>query len=49
MPTVADAAGGLFTAQGILEWTKTITIVKKAKYYEIVDYDQVTQGALDDR
>ncbi len=40
--TVADAVGGLFTSQAILEFTKTITVVKAKgdRYYRITHYNQ---------
>jgi DNA repair protein RadD len=38
--TVADAAGNLFASQAILEYTKTIEVVKRTKYYEIVSYNK---------
>jgi DNA repair protein RadD len=38
-PTVDDALGNLFLTQELLDWTKTITVKKNGKHYEIVDYN----------
>jgi DNA repair protein RadD len=38
--TVNDALGNMFLGQSILEWTKTITVKKNGKFFEIVDYNR---------
>ncbi len=38
--TVDRALENMFLTQEILEWTKTITVLKKGKHFEIVDYNQ---------
>ncbi len=38
--SVNDALGNLFTGQGILEWTKTITVRRNGKHYEVIDYNK---------
>jgi len=38
-PTVGSALGDLFITQALLEWTKTITILKKGRYFEIIGYN----------
>lgn len=38
-PTVSEVLQDLWTAQELLDWTKTITVKKNGKYYEIVDYN----------
>lgn len=39
-PTVNSTLENLFLTQEILAYTKTITVIRKGKYYEIVDYNQ---------
>jgi len=39
-PTVSFALGNMFLAQEIRDWTKTITVRKTGKYWEIIDYNQ---------
>ena len=39
-PTVSSALGDLFITQALLEWTKTITILKKGRYFEIIGYNK---------
>jgi len=38
--TVDDALENLFLTQELLEWTKTITVKRKGKYFEIIKYNQ---------
>jgi hypothetical protein len=38
--TVNEAIENLFLTQQILEWTKTITIKRNGKFWEIVAYNQ---------
>ncbi len=38
--TVNFALGDMFLSQSILEWTKTITVRKNGRYYQIVGYNQ---------
>ena len=38
--TVNDALNNMFLSQSILEYTKTITVKKIGKYYEIIAYNQ---------
>lgn len=38
-PTVADALSDMFIGQRLLEWTKTITVRKNGKHYEVVGYN----------
>jgi DNA repair protein RadD len=45
-PSVDDILQNLFLSQEILEWTKTITVRKNGKYFEIVDYNQPLQESL---
>lgn len=42
--TVNDSMGDMFLRQSILEWTKTITVRKTGKFFEIVGYNQPLQG-----
>ena len=42
--TVNDALGEMFLSQQILEWTKSITVKKPGKYFEIVAYNQPIMG-----
>jgi len=39
-PSVDHAMEDMFFSQSLLEWTKTITVRKNGKYFEIVDYNQ---------
>jgi DNA repair protein RadD len=39
-PTVDSTLENLFLSQEIHEWTKTITVRKNGKYWEVVDYNQ---------
>ena len=39
-PTVDEALENMFLTQELLEWTKTITVRKTGKYFEIVGYNQ---------
>lgn len=34
----------MFVSQNILEWTKTITVKRNGKYFEVIDYNQPAQG-----
>jgi len=38
--TVGNALQNMFLSQQILEWTKTITVKKVGKYFEIADYNK---------
>jgi DNA repair protein RadD len=38
--TVNGVLGNMFSAQTIMDYTKTITVVKKGKYKEIIDYNR---------
>lgn len=38
--TVDSALENLFLTRELLEWTKTITVVQKGKYYEVMGYNQ---------
>ena len=38
--SVDDALGNLFTESELLKWTKTITVVKAGKYWNITDYNK---------
>jgi DNA repair protein RadD len=38
-PTVNDALEDMFLTQELLDWTKTITVKKNGRHYEIVDYN----------
>lgn len=40
VPTVNEALGSLFLSQQLLEWTKTITVKKNGKYYEVIGYNR---------
>ena len=42
--TVNDALNNMFLSQSILEYTKTITIKKIGKHYEIIAYNQPLVG-----
>ncbi len=42
--TVSFALGDMFLSQSLLDWTKTITVRKNGKFFEIVDYNQPVQG-----
>ena len=37
--TVNEALGDLFLSQALLEWTKTITVKRNGKYFEVVGYN----------
>jgi DNA repair protein RadD len=39
--SVNEALENLFLSQEILEWTKTVTVRKNGKYWEIVNYNQL--------
>ena len=39
-PTVDEALENMFLAKELLVWTKTITVRKTGKYFEIVGYNQ---------
>jgi len=43
-PTVNSALEDMFLSQSLLDWTKTITVRKNGKYFEIVDYNQPLSG-----
>jgi DNA repair protein RadD len=38
--TVADALGDMFLSQSLLDWTKTISVRKNGKYFEVIDHNQ---------
>lgn len=38
--TVNNALQDLFLTQGLFEWTKTITVKRNGKYWEVIDYNQ---------
>lgn len=38
--SVDEALEDMFLPQKLSEWTKTITVIKKSKYFEIADYNQ---------
>lgn len=38
--TVNEALANLFLSQALLEWTKTITVRRNGKYFEVVDYNK---------
>lgn len=38
--TVSGALENLFLTQQLLEWTKTITVIKRGKFWEIINYNQ---------
>jgi DNA repair protein RadD len=40
MSTVDEALENMFVTQRLLEWTKAITVRRKGKYFEIVDYNR---------
>lgn len=40
--TVSDAVGNLLAGQFILDWTKTITVLKDGKYWKVIGYNQIT-------
>ena len=42
--TVNSALEDMFLSQSLLDWTKTITVRKNGKYFEIVGYNQPVQG-----
>jgi DNA repair protein RadD len=42
-PTVSAVLGNLFLSQEILEWTKTITVKKNGKYFDVIDYNRHIQ------
>lgn len=43
--TVEAALSDLFLGQALLEWTKTITVLRRGKYFEVVDYNRpLAQG-----
>ena len=42
--TVNEALGEMFTPQTLLEYTKTITVRRNGKYFEVVAYNQPLQG-----
>ncbi len=44
--TVNDALNNMFLSQSILEYTKTITIKKIGKHYEIIAYNQQLTGDI---
>lgn len=44
VPTVTDAVSNLFTCSTISEWTRTISVRKNKKHFEIVDYNQPING-----
>lgn len=39
--SVNDALGDMFLGQKLLEWTKTITVQRNGKYFEVVRYNEV--------
>jgi len=45
--TVNEALGNLFLSQQILEYTKTITVKRVKRYYEIIAYNQPIGGERD--
>ncbi len=38
--TVNDALENMWLCQSLLDWTKTITVKKNGRFYEVVDYNQ---------
>lgn len=38
--TVNEALQNMFSTQVLLEWTKTITVVRKGKYFQIIGYNK---------
>jgi DNA repair protein RadD len=45
-PTVDDALEDLFLTQSILEWTKTITVKKNGRHYEVVGYNALLEDGV---
>jgi DNA repair protein RadD len=43
--TVGNALQNMFLSQSLLEWTKTITVRKAGKFFEIIAYNQPLQEA----
>jgi len=37
--TVDEALSDLFLSQSLLEWTKTVTVKRNGKYFEVVGYN----------
>ena len=46
--TVDEALGDMLISQTLLDAIKTITVIKRGKYHEIVDYNQQTPGDKND-
>jgi DNA repair protein RadD len=38
--SVNEVLGNMFAAQQILDWTKTITVKRNGKHYEVIDYNK---------
>jgi hypothetical protein len=38
--TMSDALGNMLFPQQLIEWTKTITVKKNGKFFEIVGYNK---------
>jgi DNA repair protein RadD len=38
-PTVNEALGDMFLTETLLDWTKTVTVKKNGRHYEVVDYN----------
>ena len=44
--TVDDALSSLFTEQTLNEYTKTITVKRAGKYFQVIDYNQPAKGTV---
>jgi len=44
VPSVDDAIGDMFLSQRLLEWTKTVTVARSGRYFDVVDYNRITVG-----